>query len=268
MTRAVGLIAGNGIFPILFARSARASGYRVVAVAHEGETDPAIEQHCDSVTWVKLGQLGKIVRAFEKEGVREAAMAGGIAKVRVFGGIWPDLLALKHLSKVRNWGNDDLLRTIAGVFEEEGVTIIDPARVCPEIVAREGCYTRRRPSEELWEDIRLGYRVATAVSEADIGQTVCVKRGNVVAVEAMEGTDRCIRRAGEVGGKGFVVVKVAKPGQDVRFDLPTIGPTTIETLAAAGAAVMAFPAGLAYVLDEAATVAAADRAGIALVGLA
>src|SRR5690606_36162515 len=110
----------------------------------------------------------------------EAAMAGGIAKVRVFGGIWPDLLALKHMSKVRNWGNDDLLRTIAGVFEEEGVTIIDPARVCPEIVAREGCYTRRRPSEELWEDIRLGYRVATAVSEADIGQTVCVKRGNVV----------------------------------------------------------------------------------------
>src|SRR5690606_38343073 len=179
MTRAVGLIDGNGIFPILFARSARASGYRVVAVAHEGETDPAIEQHCDSVTWVKLGQLGKIVRAFEKEGVREAAMAGGIAKVRVFGGIWPDLLALKHMSKVRNWGNDDLLRTIAGVFEEEGVTIIDPARVCPEIVAREGCYTRRRPSEELWEDIRLGYRVATAVSEADIGQTVCVKRGNV-----------------------------------------------------------------------------------------
>lgn len=268
MSRAVGLIAGSGIFPILFAKSARASGHRVVAVAHVGETDPAIERHCDVVTWVKLGQLGKMVRTFRREGVTEAAMAGGIAKVRIFGGLRPDLLALKHAPKLRNWGNDDLLRTVAGMFEEEGVAIIDPARICPEIVAREGCYTKNRPSEALWDDIRLGWKVARTVSEADVGQTVCIKRGNVVAVEAMEGTDRCIRRAGEVGGKGFVVVKVAKPGQDVRFDLPAIGPTTVEALADAGAAAMAFPAKLSYVLDEAATVAAAEKAKIALVGLA
>jgi len=264
----IGLIAGNGVFPLRFADAARRAGRRVVAVAHEGETDPSIADHCDSVTWVKLGQLGKMVRAFREEGVTEAAMAGGIAKVRIFGGLRPDLLALKHAPKLRKWGNDDLLRTVASMFEEEGVAIIDPATICPELLAREGILTRTRPSEEVLEDVRLGWEVAQAVSAADVGQTVCIKKGNVVAVEAMEGTDRCIRRAGEVGGKGFVVVKVAKPGQDPRFDLPTLGPTTIRTLQEAGAVAMAFPAGRTYLLDEEETVRLADKARIALVARA
>lgn len=263
----VGLIAGSGTFPLRFAENARRAGHRVVAIAHEGETDPAIADHCDSLTWVKLGQLGKIIRAFRDEGVEEAAMVGGIAKVRIFGGLRPDLLALKHSPKLRKWGNDDLLKTVASIFEEEGVRIIDPSNICRELLAREGTYTKTRPSEAVSEDIRLGWKVAQALSAADVGQTVCIKRGNVVAAEAMEGTDACIRRAGEVGGKGFVVVKVAKPGQDRRFDLPVVGPTTVEALARAGAAAMAIPAGLAYVLDEAETVRAAEKARISLVAL-
>lgn len=267
MSPAVGLIAGSGIFPLRFAESARRAGYRVVAVAHEGETDPALATHCDALTWVKLGQLGKMVRAFREAGVEEAAMVGGIAKVQIFGGLRPDLLALKHAPKLRKWGNDDLLRTVAGMFEEEGVAIIDPARICPDLLAREGCYTRNAPSEALWSEIRLGREVAETLSGADVGQTVCIKKGNVVAAEAMEGTDRCIRRAGEVGGKGFVVVKVAKPGQDPRFDLPVVGPTTVRTLAEAGAAAMAFPARHTYVLDEEETVRLAEKARISLVAL-
>lgn len=265
--RPVGLIAGSGIFPLRFAQSARRAGHRVIAVAHEGETDPSIAAHCDALTWVKLGQLGKVIRALRAGGAEEAAMVGGIAKVRVFGGIRPDLLALKHAPKLRKWGNDELLKTVASMFEEEGVAIIDPARICPDLLAREGLYTKAKLSEPLWEDLRLGWEVAEALSAADVGQTVCVKKGSVVAAEAMEGTDACIRRAGQVGGKGFVVVKVAKPGQDRRFDLPVVGPTTIESLAEAGAAAMAFPAGLAYVLDEDETVRAADRARVALLAL-
>lgn len=263
----IGLIAGSGIFPLRLAEGARRAGRRVIVVAHEGETDPAIASHSDAVTWVKLGQLGKMVRAFREAGVVEAAMAGGIAKPQIFGGLRPDLLALKHAPKLRKWGNDDLLRTVASMFEEEGVAIVDPATICPEILAREGLYTRTRPSDEITADIRLGEEVGRAVSAADIGQTVCIKKGNVVAVEAMEGTDRCIRRAGEVGGKGFVVVKVPKPGQDLRFDLPTIGPTTVETLREAGASAMAFTAGNAYVLDEDETVRRADEARLVLLGL-
>lgn len=264
----IGLIAGSGIFPLRFAEAARRAGHRVVAVAHEGETDPAIAEHCEAVTWVKLGQLGKMVRAFRDAGVGEAAMVGGIAKVQIFGGLRPDLLALKHAPKLRKWGNDDLLRTVASMFEEEGVAIIDPAPFCPDLLAREGIATRTRPSEAVNEDIRFGWEVARTVSAADVGQTVCVKKGNVVAVEAMEGTDRCIRRAGEVGGKGFVVVKVAKPGQDPRFDLPVVGPTTVRTLAEAGAAAMAFPAGRTYLLDPEETVRLADKARLSLIARA
>lgn len=265
--RTLGLIAGSGIFPLRFAESARRAGYRLVAVAHRGETDPSLEALCDSFTWVHLGQLGKMVRAFRAEGVAEAAMVGGIAKVRVFGGLRPDLLALKHAPKLKDWGNDQLLRAVASMFEDEGIRIVDPSPACPDLVAREGVYTKKGLSEGQRSDLALALRVAEALSRADVGQTACVKKGNVLAVEAMEGTDRCIRRAGELGGGGFVVVKIAKPGQDLRFDLPCIGPATIRALREAGAAAMAFEAGKTYVLDEAEVVEIADRSGIALVGL-
>lgn len=264
---AIGLIAGSGSFPIRFARSARAQGHRVIAAAHHGETDRSIESHVDEIIWVHVGQFGKIVKAFRRAGVEQAAMAGGITKIRIFGGLRPDLLALKYAAKVSSWNDDGLLRFIAGMFESEGIAIIDSTRFCPDILATEGPYTRRQPDEEQLKDVALGLEVARALGAVDVGQTVCVKGGSVVAVEAVEGTDHCLRRAGELAGKGVVVVKTAKPQQDMRFDVPCIGPETIEVCRGIGAAVIAVEAGRTLVLDEDETVRRAERAGIALLGV-
>lgn len=266
-TKSVGLIAGSGVFPLRFAASAKRQGHRVVAVAHRGDTDPAIEAICDEVKWVHLGQLGKMVKAFQAAGVTEAAMAGGVAKTRLFGGLRPDFTALKLAPRLKRFDNDSLLRAIAGVFEDEGVRIVDPAPYCPDLVAKLGPYGKRRPDAKVQADIELGMKVSNAISRADIGQTACVKGGTIVAVEAMEGTDRCIRRAGEVGGKGVVVVKVAMPEQDMRFDAPCIGPGTVATCVEIGAAALVFEAGRAIVLDAEEIAATADAARLALVGV-
>lgn len=263
----VGLVAGSGTFPLRFAESARASGYRVIAAAHIGETDRAIESLADEVTWVHVGQFGKIVKAFRAAGVTEAAMAGGITKVRVFGGLRPDLLALKYAAKVSSWNDDGLLRFVAGMFESEGIRIIDSTRYCPDIFAREGAFTRKGLDEAQRKDVELGLQVARALGAMDVGQTVCVKGGSVVAVEAVEGTDRCLARAGELAGKGVVVVKTAKPQQDMRFDVPAIGPNTVDVCRKIGAVVIAVEAGRTLVLDEDETVRRAEKAGIALVGV-
>lgn len=263
----VGLIAGSGSFPLRFAESARAAGHEVIAAAHVGETDPAIERLAHATTWVHVGQFGKIVRFFRAAGVEEAAMAGGITKVRVFGGLRPDLLALKYAARLTTWNDDGLLRFIAGMFEAEGFRIIDSTRFCPDILSREGPYTKRRVDEKEAADIALGLQVARALGAVDVGQTVCVKGGSVVAVEAVEGTDACLRRAGALAGKGVVVVKTAKPQQDMRFDVPTVGPQTIAVCAEIGAAVLAVEAGRTLVLDEDETVRRAERAGIALLGV-
>jgi len=264
---AIGLIAGSGRFPLLFARAARAAGHRVIAVAHEGETDRAIEQEADAVTWVHVGQLGRIIAAFRDAGVAEAAMAGGIQKVRIFGGLRPDLAALKRIPSLVSRNDDSLLRTIASWFEEEGIRIVECTRFCGELLAREGRYGRRELDARERADVATGLATARALGAVDVGQTVCVKEGSVVAVEAVEGTDRTLRRAGELAGKGVVVVKIAKPQQDMRFDVPTVGPGTLDVLAEIRASALAVEAGRTLVLDEQELVKKADRAGIAVVGL-
>ena len=266
-TKSVGLIAGSGVFPLRFAASAKRQGHRVVAVAHRGDTDPSIESICDEVKWVHLGQLGKMVKAFQAAGVTEAAMAGGVAKTKLFGGIRPDLTALKLAPRLKSFDNDSLLKAIAAVFEDEGVKIVDPAPYCPDLVAKLGPYGKRKPDAKVQADIVLGMKVSNAISRAEIGQTACVKGGTIVAVEAMEGTDRCIRRAGEVGGKGVVVVKIAMPEQDMRFDAPCIGPGTVNTCIEIGAAALVFEAGRAIVLDAEEITAMADAAKLSLVGV-
>ncbi|AKU91458.1 LpxI family protein [Vulgatibacter incomptus] len=265
--RSLGIIAGSGIFPLRVAESARRSGLRVVAVALDGETDPSIERHCDDVTWVKVGQLGKMVKAFHTRGVGRAAMAGGVKKARLFDGLRPDLHALKLLPKVRSLETDQLLRAIASAFEDEGIEIVDPLVACPALLSRPGVYGRRRPDAAMEADFRLGYRIAKSLGAAEAGQTVCVKSGMLVAIEAMEGTDRCIRRAGELAGKGVVVVKVAMPSQDTRFDAPCIGPETIRTCLEIGAAAVAFESGKTVMLDEGEVVEMADAGKLAVVGL-
>jgi len=263
----IGLIAGEGMFPLRFAASARRAGHRVVAVALEGEADPSIEAHCDEVSWLHVGKLGAMVEFLRSAGATKAAMAGAVAKVQLFGGLRPDLAALKLATKLPSFETDKILRAVAAVFEEEGIPIVDPLAYCPDLVAREGIYGRRKPDKAVWQDIEFGLRIAASLHRSEVGQTVCVKKGNVVAVEAMEGTDRCILRAGEIAGKGVVVVKTPTAGQDMRLDAPTVGPTTIESCVRIGAACLAIAVGKTVVLDEATMVERADKAKLAVVGV-
>jgi DUF1009 family protein len=257
----VGLIAGSGRLPILFAEAAARAGRAVVAVAHEGETDPSLP----AAVWVKLGQLGRIVEVLRGGGVSEAVFCGGIRKPRLFD-VRPDWLGLKALARMRSFGDDAALRAIALALEEEGVRIVSPMPFVPDLVAARGPLGKKRLSDEQRADAAAGLAAARALGAADIGQTVVVKSGVILAVEAVEGTDACIARGGGLG-RGAVVVKARKPQQDDRFDTPAVGPRTIDALSAAGCSALAIEAGAALVLDRAEMAEKADRAGIAVEGV-
>jgi DUF1009 family protein len=257
----IGLIAGSGRFPLLFAQAAQRAGRSVVAVAHEGETDPALP----ASAWVKPGQLGRIAETLRQAGVTEAVLCGGIRKPKLFD-VRPDWLALKALARLRTFGDDAALRAIAEVLQEEGVRIVSPLPLVPELVAPRGLVGKHRLDDDQRADAQAGLRAARSIGEADIGQTVVVKRGVILAVEAVEGTDACIARGGALA-KGAVVVKVRKPQQDDRFDVPAVGPKTIDTCAAAGCAALAVEAGTTLLLDRGELEEKADRAGIAVEGI-
>ena len=254
----LGLIAGSGRLPILFKQ---ACTREVVAVGHEGESDPALNPQA----WVKLGQLGRIVEVFKGAGVTEAVLCGGIRKPKLFD-VRPDWLGLKALAKMRSFGDDAALRAIAAALEEEGIRIVSPLPFVPALLAAPGPVGKRTLSDEQRKDAEAGLAAARALGEADIGQTVVVRRGVVLAVEAIEGTDACIARGGALA-KGAVVVKARKPQQDDRFDAPAVGPQTIETMIAAGCAALAVEAGATLLLDKAEMAGRADRAGIAIEAL-
>jgi DUF1009 family protein len=260
----IGLIAGTSQFPLLFARSARARGYRVVAVAIEGETFPELAAEVDEIVWVKLGKLGKLLKAFHKAGVTRAVMAGGVKKTRMFRDVKPDLKALSLIAHMKHLADDGLLRTFAKVLAEEGIEIVASHELVPELLASEGVYTKRSPSQEEKDDIDLGWQVGAELGRLDIGQCLVLKGRVVIAVEAVEGTDACIRRGGELAGPGTVVVKRCKPIQDLRFDLPSVGADTVNTMERAGAACLCIEAGRTLVFDREAMVAAADKAGICI----
>ncbi len=263
----IGLIAGGGRFPLLFAESARRAGHRVVVVAHANQTDPALERLADACSWVKLGELGKLRDALRAGGAAEAVMLGGITKARFFKDAWPDAAGLKLLAKIAVRSDDNLLRAIAGFLDEGGVRIVDPTPYLRDRVARAGVLGKHAPSDEEWEDARYGLELARGVGRLDLGQTVVVKGRVGVAVEALEGTDACIRRGGELAKEGAVVVKAVKPHQDRRFDLPAVGPDTIAVMRDAKARVLAIEAGATLVMDEEEMIHLADRAKIAVVGL-
>lgn len=254
----IGLIAGSGRLPLLFAEKA---DREVVAVAHEGETDPSLK----AAAWVKLGQLGKIVETLKAAGVTEAVFCGGIRKPKLFD-VRPDWLALKALARMKSFGDDAALRAIAAVLEEEGVRIVSPLPFVPNLLASPGPLGRRKLSGEQRADAAAGLAVARTLGVADVGQTVVVRKGVILAVEAVEGTDACIARGGALA-RGAVVVKARKPQQDDRFDTPAVGPKTIEAMSAAGCAALAIEAGAALVLDQAEMAERADRAGIAVEGI-
>jgi len=263
----LGLIAGNGRFPIIFADNARRLGYHVSAVAHEGETDPELANHVDRIHWIKIGQLNKLIKAFQDDQVHQAVMLGGIKKTHVFTTVRPDFRTLALATRLALWKDDDILREFAKELEQEGITICESTFGLEGILADEGTLTSRKPSEKEWEDIRYGWDVAHDIGRLDIGQCVVVKDRVVVAVEAVEGTDEAIKRGGQLAKDGAVVVKRCKPQQDLRFDLPAVGPRTIDTMASVRASVLAVEAGRTILLDRDLMLEKAQAARIAVVGL-
>ncbi len=264
----IGLIAGNGRFPIIFAENARQLGYTISAVAHIGETEPELEKHVEKIHWIKIGQFNKLIKAFKEDGVRQAVMLGGIKKTHVFTTVRPDLRMLAIASRLRELKDDAMLREFAAELEGEGIRIRESTFGLNGILVEEGALTKRHPSKKEWDDIRYGWDVAREIGRLDIGQCVVVKDRVIVAVEAVEGTDQAIRRGGELAGEGSVVVKRCKPQQDLRFDLPAIGPVTIDTMKSVKATVLAVEAGKSVLLDRREMLSLAERAGIAVVGVA
>ncbi len=264
----IGLIAGGGQFPLLFADAARARGRRVVAIAHVNETLPELGQRTDVIFWVKLGQLGRIIEHFRRQGVRETVFCGTITKTRIFRDVLPDLKGLALWNRIDARQDDAILRAVAATLEEEGIRVLASTCYLEHLLFPRGILTRKQPSREQMEDIRFGWRIAREIGRLDIGQCVVVRDRSVLAVEAIEGTDATIRRGGELAGKGAVVVKLKKPGQDFRFDLPATGVATVKTLASVRGSVLAVEAGQSLLFDRRAMVAAADRAGLVVVGLA
>ena len=264
----VGLIAGSGRFPLIFAQNAREVGVRVIAVAHRGETAEEIEQFVEQVTWIRVGQLGKIIRTFRKAEVRNAVMAGGIRKVRLFSNFRPDPRGLALLARMRSRDDDQLLRGVAGELEREGIHILESTLFLERIIPAEaGVLTRTQPSAKQWKDVRLGIPMVKSLGRMGIGQTLVLKEGVILAVEAIEGTDAAIRRGGEIVEGSVVVVKMSKPQQDLRFDVPAVGPRTIEVLKEVGGGVLAVERRRSILLDKETLLAAADDAGIAVVAV-
>jgi DUF1009 family protein len=272
----IGLIAGNGKFPMLVLDAARACGAEVVVAAIKEETFPEIESHgAAAVYWMSLGELGRLIETFKREGVRRAIMAGQVKHKQIFSSIRPDWRLAKLLLSLGTRNTDSLLGGVAKVLADEGITLEDSTSFLEPLLARAGVLTGRSPTEAEQKDITYGRRVARHLAEFDIGQTVVVAEAACVAVEAMEGTDAAIERAGRIMAalegesstlrRHLSVVKVAKPNQDMRFDVPVVGVKTIEVMRQAGATCLALDAGKCLLLDGDAIVTAADAAGICIV---
>jgi len=266
----IGLIAGNGRFPFLALQGARSLGHDVTVVAVKEEAFPELEgaarEAGADLHWVSLGHLGKCIKVLKQAGIGQAIMAGQVKHAKIFSGIIPDLTLLTVLTKLKARNTDALISAVAEVLRGEGIELLNSTAFLQPLLARGGTLSRREPSGEELDDLAFGYRMADAVAALDIGQTVIVKDKAVVAVEAMEGTDAVIRRAGEIAGPGTRVVKVAKPKQDMRFDVPVVGVATIEAMARAGATAITVDAGKTLIVDGDRFLEAANAANIAVVG--
>ena len=266
----IGLIAGNGKFPFLVLRGARSLGHDVTVVAIKEEAFPELEQAAREADAefhrVSLGQLGKCIKILREAGTTQAVMAGQVKHVKIFSGIVPDLTLLSVLARLPARNTDALISAVADVMRDSGIDLIDSTVFLQPLLAPPGVLTDRMPDEHEHEDFQFGYRMADAIAALDIGQTIAVKHKAVVAVEAMEGTDEVIGRAGHRAGPGVRVIKVAKPKQDMRFDVPVIGIATIQAMRVAGASALSIDAGRTLVLDGDHVFRSANEAGSAIVG--
>jgi UDP-2,3-diacylglucosamine hydrolase len=263
----VGLIAGNGRFPFLVAAGARRAGRRVVAVAIREETSPELAGEVDEIHWVGLGQLGRCIEALREAGAREAVMAGQVQHRQIFSDVVPDLKLMGLFARLAFQNTDSLIGAVADALLREGITLLPSITFVQDQLADAGVMTRRGPSRDERRDIDYGRKVALVLAGMDLGQTVVVKDRAAVALEAMEGTDETIRRAGRLAGPGTTVVKVAKPRQDLRFDVPVVGPGTIDALREAGSRVLALDARKTLLLDKTSFLARADEAGLVVFGM-
>ena len=248
--RTIGIIAGGGLYPRTFIRAAKPHGVRLVAAAFKGETKLELESEVDALKWFRVGQLGGVIRFFKKQGATEVIMTGQIAPRNLFD-LLPDLRTLKVLHTVKERNAETLFGAIADELAKEGIKLLPALTFLEDEIAEEGLLFGPEPGERDWEDIRFGRRIVKETSALDIGQSIVVRRGTVLAVEAFEGTDECIRRGGKLGkGTDVTLVKVSKSNQDMRFDVPVVGPKTIETCREAGVGTIAVEAGRTLFLGK------------------
>jgi DUF1009 family protein len=270
----LGLIAGNGRFPFLVLDAARGAGHDVTVVALKDETFPELAElaarpPAAAFHWIALGQLGALLKVFKDAGVTQAVMAGQVKHAKLFSVMASaDATLLGVLMRLKSKNTDGLIGGIADAMRDQGIELLNSTAFLAPLLAGEGVLTRRAPGAEEQSDLAFGYRIADTIAGLDVGQTVAVKSAAVVAVEAMEGTDALIARAGQLAGAGVRIVKVAKPNQDMRFDVPVVGVSTIEAMTAAGATILSVDAGKTLMIDGDAIVKAADSAGICIVGRA
>lgn len=268
----IGLIAGNGRFPFLALQGARGLGHDVTVVAVKEEAFPELEGAARAagadLHWVSLGHLGKCIKILKTAGIRQAVMAGQVKHSKIFSGIIPDLTLLSVLTRLRAKNTDALISAVAEVLRGEGIELLNSTAFLQPLLAKPGTLSKAAPSAEDLEDLAFGYRMADAIAGLDIGQTIVVKDKAVIAVEAMEGTDAVIKRASEIAGGGTRVIKVAKPNQDMRFDVPVVGVATVDIMKAAGATVLSVDAGKTLIVDGERFFEAANAAGLVVVGRA
>jgi DUF1009 family protein len=263
----LGIIAGHGRLPLAVAAEARAKGYRVIAVGLEPVADRELASASDEIKWINVGKLGSIIAALKKAGVTEVVMAGKVPKSLLYEGkIKPDLRAVKVLLSLKDRKDDSILLAITRELEQDGITLLKTTDFSSGLLTPPGVLTRNAPSKKEWKDVEFGFEIAKEMGGLDIGQTVVVKGTAVMAVEAIEGTDEAIRRGGRLAGPGAVVIKVSKPQQDMRFDVPTVGISTLEAMVEVKARVLAVEKGTSILLDRQEMLKKADKSKISVVG--
>ncbi len=262
----IGIIAGSGQFPLLLARAAKAGGLSVAICGLSGHADPALAAEADAFELLPIGQLNRLIKFFQSLGVTRLCFAGAVKKPKVLD-LKPDWRVARLLLKVVNKGDDAILRAVAGELESEGLKVIQPAELLPSLLGPSGVLGKCAPNKAVWDDIKYGWPIARQIGQMDIGQCLVVRKRMVLAVEAIEGTDEALKRGGELGGPGATAIKILKPGQDERLDLPALGSRTIALLAEYKYACLAYQAGKTLFFDREASILEADLHNLAVIGL-
>ncbi len=265
--RKIGLIAGGGQFPLLFSKACREKEILVFAAAFINEASTDLSHYVDGIEWLHLGQINRLVKFFKSNGVSEAVLLGTVKKTNIFKDIKPDFKALALIARIKNTHDDAILRAFADALEREGITIKESTILLPGLIAPKGCWTKKKPGKAEKIDISIGWKIARQIGKLDIGQCLVICNGTVLAVEAVEGTDAAIKRGAGFAKGNAVVIKLAKTGQDLRFDLPASGLTTLESMVKAGASVLVLEAGKSLAFDRHEMIRFADRHGLIILAL-